>query len=530
LRVIGATHKEAHVANLPASPDLSHLRKQAKRLLRQARAGNAPALQRFIEALSAVRGTSLAALADRALRLHDAQSVIAREYGFRSWTELKRYVDWRRADRAERVKAWLRMVYEGNARERGLAVRMLNEERELLSADAWLGCAVGDEAAIRAALADDPGWANLKGGPLGMPPLVAVTHSLLLLEDGFEPRLLACARLLLEHGADANGSWTDPRWPDWPLSVLFGAAGRSHHAGMTMLLLEAGANPDDNESLYHSVESRDSACTRLLLEAGAKVAGTNAIARVIDYGKLDDLRLMLQRGGRAEERSWIHHAIRRGRSLEYIWILKDAGADLRASNRDGLSLCRWAQMFGRVDVLDLLREAGIEEALTDEEQFVAACTRGDEPAARIILERESDIISRLSPKQLQALPELADISDVCAVQTNLDLGLPREVKAAWDTTALHLAVYRGDARMAELLLKSGASWRTKNGFGGNVVGTLSYASQSDPEDPVAPRDYAGCARVMVAHGVPPSEPPRYVFSAEVTDVFDTLAHEAAAER
>ena len=514
------------MTDLPASPNLSHLRKQTKRLLRDAVAGTSPALERFIQSLPAVRGVELAALGGHRLKLHDAQSVIAREYGFKSWTELKRYVEWKRIDRTQRLKTWLRCVYEGNARERGLAVRMLHEEPDLFSGDLWLACGVGNEAEIRSALAGDPGWANRPGGPLGMPPLVAVTHSGLIVEDAFESKLLACARLLLDQGADANASWTDARWPQWPLSALYGAAGRTHHAGMTKLLLEAGANPNDNESLYHSTESRDSSCTRLLLEAGAQVVGTNAIARVLDHGKLDDLELMLQRGGDARERPWIHHAILRGRSLEHIQTLIDAGADLRAVNGEGISLCRWAHMFGRVDVVDLLHEAAIEEVLTDEEQFVAACARGDGPAARAMLEREPDMISRLSPRLLQVLPELADTGNLRAVQTMLEVGWPREVKAAWDATALNLAVYRGDARMADLLLNSGADWQTKHGFGDNVVGTLSYASLRDPEDPSAPRDYASCARVIAAHGVPLAELQRYVFSAEVTEVLDTLAHEA----
>jgi ankyrin repeat protein len=519
-------HKEAHVTDLPGSPDLSHLRKQAKHLLRDALAGKTPAIQRFADALPAIHGTTAATLAGGGLKLHDAQSVLAREYGFKSWTELKRYVEWKRLDRAERLKGWLSWTYDGNSRERGLATRMLREEPEFFSGDPWLSCAIGDEEQIRRALRSDPDWVNRPGGARGMPPLIAVTHSLLVLEDGFEPMLLAAARLLLEHGANVNASWTNPQWPGSPLSSLYGAAGRTHHVGMTKLLLEAGANSDDNESLYHSVESPDSSCTRLLLNAGARVLGTNAIARVLDYGKLDELKLMLQRGGDAKERPWIHHAILRGRALEYIRVLMDAGADLHAHNRDGISLFRWATMFGRVDVVALLREAGVEEPMTAEEQFVAACTRGDEPTARAILERAPNMFARLSQRQLQALPELADIGNLRGVRTMLDLGWPREVKAAWDATALNLAVYRGDAPMAELLLANGADWQTRHGYGSNVVGTLSYASQDDPEDPAAPRDYVGCARVIVAHGVPFSELRRFAFSAKVTEVLATLAHEA----
>jgi ankyrin repeat protein len=508
--------------NLPASPDLSHLRKQAKQLLRDAHAGKSEALERFAFGLPAIRTTDVSALATYELKLHDAQSVIAREYEFLSWTELKRFAEWKQVDRTERLKTWLSWVYEGPARERRLAIRMLREEPDFFADDPWLACAAGNEVMLRKSLAGDNAWANKAGGPMSMPPLVAVTHSLLILEEGFEPSFLACAELLLRHGANANSSWINPQWPDSPLSALYGAAGRTHNAAMTRLLLKAGANPDDNESLYHSVESRDSTCTRLLLEAGARVIGTNAIGRALDYGRLEDLEMMLQHGGDARERPWIHHAILRGRSLAHIRILVDAGADLRAVNREGISLSRWAQIHGRGDVVDILRAAGIEDPLTDEERFVAACSSGDEAAARAAQEQIPDIFSRLTPAQLKALPELADIGDLRAVRTMLEAGWPREVKTAWKATALNLAVYRGDSRMAELLLSYGADWTTPHGFGGNAVGTLSYASQNDIEDPLAPRDYIGCARVLIAHGVPLPDEKRNTFSSEVTAYFDAL--------
>lgn len=508
------------MTHLPASPDLSHLKKQAKQLLRDARAGEADALHRFVETLPAVRSLGLSALAEHELKLHDAQSVVAREYGFQSWTELKRYVDWKQTDKAERLKTWLTWVYDGTARQRRLAVRMLQEEPAVFAGDAWVACATGDEAPIRNALRHDAGWANRAGGARGMFPLVAVTHSRLILEDGFAPRLLACATLLLDYGADVNGARTDPRWPDWPLSALYGATGQTHHVAMTKLLLDAGANPNDNESLYHSVESRDPNCTKLLLDAGARVVGTNTIGRALDYDRLDVLLLLLQRGGDATERPWIHHAILRGRSLAHIRALIDAGADLRAVNDEGISVFRWAQMHGRTDVVALPCEADIDEPLTEEEQFVAACSRGDEDAARALLAQIPDIVSRLTPKQLQALPQLADIGDLSAVRTMLALGWPLEVKVAWDATALNLAVYRGDAEMTELLFKHGADWRTKHGFDDTVLGTLSYASQDDSIEDPAPRNYIGCARAIVTHGPPLADFERYTFSPDVSEFLD----------
>src|SRR5262249_15271947 len=61
--------------DLPARPNLEHLRKQAKDLLSE--------LQQR----------------DPALQLADAQHAIAREYGFARWPKLKAHVEWLRASR-----------------------------------------------------------------------------------------------------------------------------------------------------------------------------------------------------------------------------------------------------------------------------------------------------------------------------------------------------------------------------------------------------------------------------------------------
>lgn len=508
------------MSHLPSSPDLDHLRKQAKRLLRAARAGTSEALQRFATTLPAARDLSLAALAHHPLRLHDAQSVVAREHGFRSWTELKRYVEWARSAAAERLSRWLSFVFEGQARERALALRMLAEEPALVSGYPWLACVVGDVARIERALAADSGFANRPGGPWSMPPLAAVTSSQLIREPGFEDRLLASARLLIGHGADVNGRWTDPRFPDDPLSVLYGAAGRTHHAGMVRLLLDAGADPNDHESLYHSVESKDLSCTRLLLAAGARVAGTNAVARSLDYDRPEALQLLLSRLEEPVETHWLHHAMLRGRSLAHISALVEAGADLGGRDRAGTSAYAFASRLGREDVMALLRERGVVELLTPEEEFVAVCARGDEATAKAMLRAAPDMLSRLSEAELKAMPQLAAIGRSEAVRTMLALGWPREVKEGWQATALNLAIFAGDAAMTRLLLEQGADWRTVHGYGDNALGTLSFASQADDVGDTAPREHAGCAAALIEHGVPAEAFQAYGFSEDVSDWLD----------
>lgn len=61
-------------SQLPERPNLEQLKKRAKSLLQDARAGDPAALARF----EVIPSTSLA--------LHDAQAVIAREHGFKSST------------------------------------------------------------------------------------------------------------------------------------------------------------------------------------------------------------------------------------------------------------------------------------------------------------------------------------------------------------------------------------------------------------------------------------------------------------
>ena len=352
-----------------------------------------------------------------------------------------------------------------------------------------------------------------------MTPLAAVAHSMLILEPGFEDGLLACAALLIEAGADVNARYVHPEWTDSPFSVLYGAAGRTHHAGMTRLLLEAGSAPDDNESLYHAVEAREPACLELLLQHGARVTGTNALGRVLDFDRLEWLRMLLAAGGDVNESPRVHHAILRGRSIEHVRLLVEAGANLRAVNQEGVSLYRYAQMHGRVDVVELLRAAGVDEELTLKEQFVAACAAADLESARTLAEELGDVFSRLSQRQLRAMPELAEVGNLAAVGTMLAVGWPREVMAGWGGTALNLAVFHGNAAMAGLLLANGADWRTKHRYNGNVLGTLSWASQAEDLD--GPGDFEGCARVLMAAGVPlPGE--EYSFSAEVTEYFDSV--------
>jgi ankyrin repeat protein len=80
-----------YAVSLPASPDLAQQRKRAKELLKSVRAGDADAIARLRYGHPRLANATDPEV--RAARLHDTQWVIAREYGFSSWTKLKQHID-----------------------------------------------------------------------------------------------------------------------------------------------------------------------------------------------------------------------------------------------------------------------------------------------------------------------------------------------------------------------------------------------------------------------------------------------------
>jgi uncharacterized protein (TIGR03067 family) len=89
---------ENHMAkNLPARPNLDHLRRQAKSLLADLLAGDSQAITTLQEHLPAARGMSADQIRAANLRLADAQSAIARQTGHASWPQLARHVEQLRA-------------------------------------------------------------------------------------------------------------------------------------------------------------------------------------------------------------------------------------------------------------------------------------------------------------------------------------------------------------------------------------------------------------------------------------------------
>ena len=431
---------------LPARPDLRHLRDEAKRRVRTGES----------DTLSA------------------AQLAVARDYGYASWPRLKAFVETRQLDLAGRAELLIRSACSADPRP---ARALLDAEPDLASYDIATACVSGDSLALQRFLT--AGRADLRVGPLGWTPLLYACFSRLLRTDR-APGIVEVARRLLAAGADPNASWTDHGHVQVP---VYGAAGIANNAELTRLLLHAGADPNETltepdavgEALYHAVEFADVACARLLLEAGLTQHKISyCLGRALNFDRSAMVELLLSYGAKPTS-GHLKQAISKQRPLSLIRSLLDAGAPVsRASLRLAI---RWA----RPDVAALLVEHGADPRVVTAED---------------------------AQPDVDQLHEAVLLGDATLVRRMLDAGLgPDAVSASNPDPALGSAAWRGYVEVVRVLVSAGAALTWPEG---SPIGAAMHGSQhchdpqggpmSLPVDEVRHGDYPDVVRILLAAG------------------------------
>ena len=147
-----------------------------------------------------------------------------------------------------------------------------------------------------------PGCVHARSEPYGADALTHLCLSKYLrLDPARSDAFVAAATALLDAGADPNrGFWTTGQHPEHE-TPLYGAAGVAHHAPLTRLLLERGADPNDDEAVYHSPETDDNAAMALLVETGRSPARTSSVMliRKHDWHDTTARRYLLEHGADA---------------------------------------------------------------------------------------------------------------------------------------------------------------------------------------------------------------------------------------
>ena len=361
------------------------------------------------------------------------------------------------------------------------AQSILAQHPEAANTNIYTAAILGDDDGVRRFLKRDPADATAKGGPRGWDALTHLCFSRYLrLDRARSSRFVKAATALLDAGASANTGWFEmnhqPR-PEWE-SAIYGAAGVAHHADLTRLLLERGADPNDEETPYHTPEGYDNAALKVLVESGKLTHDslTTILLRKTDWHDYDGIKWLLEHDVDPDRTSrWgktaLHNAVLSDNDFEIIEVLIDHGADptLVASRPDrwttgspGKSAIAMAARRGRGDVLDLFEKRGIPIVLDGVERLIAACARNDAVAIRSMVSQEPRLVRELEAEGGRLLTQFAGVGNTDGVRQLLDLGvnvgaLFKEGDGYFDVApnsmAIHVAAWRANHGTVKLLIE-----------------------------------------------------------------------------
>jgi hypothetical protein len=486
------------VEPLPAHPNLEMQQKRAKRLLRAAWDGDADALTR-IGALHPKPP------APDALKLADAQLVVARGYGFETWAVLKRKIESLTATPVERFRSAL---HEGDVAR----VRTLLEQH----------------AEVRAAV-------NAPISYFDSRPVARATRNLPMLE------------VLLEHGADLNlkSAWwaggfgllesgctfeeAAPLIARGAVVDVFAAA----HLGMLDRLRElVEADPSlvharggDGKTPLHCARTVEIA--EYLIDRGADID-----ARDVDHESTpaqylvrdapDVTRLLVARGAWFDifiavglrDAALVERCLREDPdALDHrTWHGKYTVAHdgRRAATREEIGdrrgdICRW--VFGHnVSALDSAISLGTAEIVelmlrhaSPAQRLLAACARGDRTAAEAVVASDPDVVAGLTGDQMRVIADRAHANDTAAVTLMLDLGFDPLARGVDDWEPIRWAAFHGNAELVKRLLPHDPPVNVRDPtYGGTPLGQCLYGALHGWERHTG--DFAATLRLLLDAG------------------------------
>ena len=494
---------------LPERPSLEQLKRQAKDLLRSAKARQGDALARFRTLPAFAHERDDARLA-ATVALHDAQSAVAREHGFPSWTAL--------AERVEELTlefdaAVVQFSEAATEVQPGRAERLLRLCPRIAGASFHTALLLGDVAEVERRLEQRPSLVNEAGGPRSWPPLLYLCHT--GLEFGMPRRrdgLVACARQLIAHGADVNA-----RYP-WlhhgvQRAALWGAVCVTRLLPLARLLLEHGADPNDGVTLPLAASGGDIDSLELLHAYGANVNqpwasdGSATLYAILNWADTPTgVRWLLEHGADPDPvfaANWetpLHAVARRGET-DTCEMLVRRGAAIERKRSDGRTPYAVAELAGNDAVARYLAEHGASTDLSEVDRLVAACSRGDRASAEAMLAANPQLASQLAPEHYAALYRAAERNDTRALETMLACGFDvNHADEEIGKTPLHAAAHEGRTESVRVLIAHGASVsaRDREFHGQPLVWAADGFRTRTPDH----RDFGQVARLLLDAGSP----------------------------
>ena len=460
---------------LPSHPDLEQLKRQAKELQHSA-----------------------------GVPLHEAQTRLAREYGFASWNKLREEVEARTLEFDAAATEFIEAATDGRPDR---ARRILELHPKIETANFHAALVLGDADTVHARLAKDASLATTTGGPRGWLPI----HYICYTAVGSPQGLADIARRLISLGVDANAKFP---WLHHGVRrpVLWGASRQAQSLPLVNVLLDAGADPNDGVTLPMAASAGDIPVLEALLAHGANIDqhwasdGSTALYAILQWSRTPDGVLWLLAHGAdpnavfAESGETPVHVVARAWDVPLVEAMAARGAQIDRRRADGRTPYAVAELNGNRAVADWLLAHGASPELSDVDRLVSACSRGDRAAAEALLATHPGLKDDITDDHYVAFHQAAERNDVSALETMLAAGFdPNRPDTSIGKTVLHSAAMEGWPDAVRVLLAHGASVEIRDReFNGPPLVWAAEGSRQGREG----RDFAAVGKLLLAAGSP----------------------------
>jgi ankyrin repeat protein len=504
------------VRELPARPNLEHLKKQARQLLRGIMQADSSAVDRFREAQVTLPS---------AAKLAQAQLVIAREYGFDNWANLKAQVGALSDDPVEALTTAIKandgpLVRQVLARYPVLKAT-LNEPLPNYSFDtpAIVAAVQKDNRDMVDALLDAGADINARSrwwaGGFGVLDSSSQELTPYLIQRGAYVDIHAAARLgmfqRVKELVEADPALVHARGGDGQTPLHFASS-----VEIAGYLLDHGAEIDARDVDHESTAAqymvghwpRRSEVARYLIARGAE-------PDILMAAALGDLELVRSLVDENPASVWVSVAEkyfpkRNPESGGHIYIFS-------------FGWTRMAHMlaheFGHQEVFRLLMQRSPLSL-----RFAQACDAGEEALANDVLKKHPDVIKTMPEKVSRLILGAAFRRNTRAVEMMLNAGWPAAVFGEYGQTPLHWAAFHGNAEMVTILLAHEAPLEAEEQqFKGTPLGWALHGSRNSWHRDKG--DYPRVVEALLAAGAKLSRPVEDIEAPE--EVLDVLLQQAA---
>lgn len=444
-----------------------------------------------------------------AIPLHEAQTRLAREYGFPSWNKLRERVEELTLEFDAAIDQFIEAATDGRPDR---AERILALHPGIGKANLYAALVLGDAAAVDARLAKDPSLAIKTGGPRGWEPIHYVCYTSVAHEHPARAAGLAgIARRLIAQGVDPNTRFPwlhhNVRRP-----ILWGASRVAQSLPLVHALLDAGADPNDGVTLPLAASAGDIPVLEALLAHGANVDqpwatdGSTALYAILSWSSTPEgiFWLLDHRADPnatfAENGETPLHMVARAWDVALAEAMVGRGADISRRRADGRTPYAVAELNGNRVVAEWLLAHGASPELSDVDRLVAACSRGDRSAAAALLAKHPGLRDEITDDHYIAFHQAAERGDVPALEAMLASGFdPNRPDTSIGKTALHSAAMEGWPDAVGVLLAHGASVHVRDReFNGPPLIWAAEGSRQHREG----RDFPGVGKLLLDAGSP----------------------------